>query len=515
MDALDELLQLDLVRPTDVPRRFRFRHPLVRRAVYETTAGGWRLGAHERCADALAARGATRRGARAPRRAVCARGRRRRRRGAARGRRGSGPARAGERGALVRRRAAPAAADRAGRRADRAARSRARARWPRPAISPRATRRCSRRSRLVPGDPRAARQGRARCAAVESLLGRHGGGRRAARGRLGDLPDQGSAEAVALMIELAVNSSGARGTTEMRDWAERAVSAARRLGDAAADRGRARPARARGGDDGRGRASRSERVARRRRSSTRCPTTSSPRHLDAAAWLAGAELYLDRYAEGDAHADPCARARRATGQGEHLLVLVADPRRPSGACAASWPRPPSCWTVGSRRRACSATRMRSSGASPAARALRCRWATSSSRSRPPGGRRSLPGRRRGFHSAEAAVELARALLETGQPGPALELLLDPAGGEELTLIAGSRRARCLELLTRCRLALDRPAEAERAAAPRQAWASAVQLPIMASVPRHRAEARRITRRWRCRCASPSPWAAPAGPCGRA
>jgi hypothetical protein len=57
MRAVDELLELDLDRSTDVPRRFRFRHPLVRRAVYEATAAGWRLGAYERCAEALAARG--------------------------------------------------------------------------------------------------------------------------------------------------------------------------------------------------------------------------------------------------------------------------------------------------------------------------------------------------------------------------------------------------------------------------------------------------------------------------
>ncbi|MBU2666195.1 AAA family ATPase [Actinoplanes bogorensis] len=49
-EALDVLLERDLVRPTEAPRRFRFRHPLLRKAVYEAAPRAWRLGAHERLA---------------------------------------------------------------------------------------------------------------------------------------------------------------------------------------------------------------------------------------------------------------------------------------------------------------------------------------------------------------------------------------------------------------------------------------------------------------------------------
>jgi DNA-binding CsgD family transcriptional regulator len=57
--ALDELMARDVVRPAATAAgRFRFRHPLVRHAVYDSTAPGWRLAAHARLADHLAQVGA-------------------------------------------------------------------------------------------------------------------------------------------------------------------------------------------------------------------------------------------------------------------------------------------------------------------------------------------------------------------------------------------------------------------------------------------------------------------------
>ena len=56
--TIDDGIARDLLRTTEVPWLFVFRHPIVRRAVYESAGEGWRVGAHARAAEALAARGA-------------------------------------------------------------------------------------------------------------------------------------------------------------------------------------------------------------------------------------------------------------------------------------------------------------------------------------------------------------------------------------------------------------------------------------------------------------------------
>jgi ATP/maltotriose-dependent transcriptional regulator MalT len=333
---------------------------------------------------------------------------------------------------------------------------------------------------LVPGKPSALNMTVATaCASVERFLGRyeHAHARLVRALRL--LPDQASVQRVELLIELTLNEFYRSRYEAMRDWAVPAASAAKETGDAALIAAAAvMPAFA---DAMTG----PTQTARSRRAQAAAlidelPDDELSLRPDAAGWLAIAEVYLDLYAEADAHASRAFRLARATGQGDPLHRL--------------YPVLPRVWYVCGKL--AEATELldgvieagRLLGSPPALAGnlfnrsvvalavgdLDIALATAQESAELT---RDLD---EGFVTAWAAARLADVLLATGQPGRAIELLLGRAGGEELTLIPGGWRAYCLELLTRCWLALGRPGKAGRAAALAEAMAAAVQLPLAAA-----------------------------------
>jgi DNA-binding CsgD family transcriptional regulator/tetratricopeptide (TPR) repeat protein len=476
MEAVDELLRLDLIRQTDVPRRFQFRHPLVRRAVYETSPGGWRLGAHERLAEALAARGA----------AVAARAHHversaalgdvgavavLREAGEATARLAPGSAARWFGGAL---RLLPQTAPAEVRIELLLARARALAAAGYFADSHQAVLEAV---AIAPGQPTALRIAvTTACAGVERFLGRYEQANARLVGALRVLPERASAESVELLIELTLNEFYRSRYAAMHEWAARAVSAADRVGDAtliAAAAIMSAFADAMTGP--------TDEAQSRRAQGAALVDALSDEELslrpDAAGWLAIAEVYLDFYAEADAHASRALRLTRETGGGDPLHRL--------------YPVLPRIWYV--RGKLAEAAELldgaieggRLLGSPPALAGnlfnrsvvalavgdLDIALATAEEAVELT---RDLDD---GFVTAWAAVRLAGVLLELGQPEQAVELLLDRSGGEELTLIPGGWRAYCLELLTRCWLGLDRPREAERAAALAEASAASMRLPL--------------------------------------
>ena len=321
-DAIDELLRRDLVRNTDVPRRFHFRHPLVRRVVYEAAPGGWRLGAHERCAQALAAHGAT---------------------AAARAHHVQRSARAGDLDAA-------ALLQEAGEEAARLAPASA-AHWfaealrllpstssPEDRIELLVARSAALTAAghftdshdallgalaIVPDDSPTLRARLARaCAGVESNLGQQQQAGERLASALDALSDKRSREAVALMLELVVNALWRTKHAAMHEAAERAVNAARWLGDApmtAAALAELALADSIMGAPDRAESNRSEAGAL----VDSLSDAELAHHVEAAAWLAGVELYLDRYADGEKHANRALAVARTTGRGDLFLLLAA------------------------------------------------------------------------------------------------------------------------------------------------------------------------------------------------
>ncbi|HET7426081.1 MAG TPA: AAA family ATPase [Gemmatimonadales bacterium] len=477
VDAVDELLVLDILRPTDVPRRFRFRHPLIRRAAYDASADGWRLGAHERCAEALETRGVP----------------------------AAGRAYHVERSARPGDAAAIAVLHEAGNTAFRLAPESA-ARWYGAALRllPRTAPSTDRvdlllarawalaaagrfnesheaaleAAAIVPDEPALATTVATACAGIERFVGQY----EHAHGRLvralGVAFESGSQQSAELLTELTLNEFYRSRYDAMQAWAVRAVTAASKMDDrvlAAAAHVAQTLASALVGAE-----SAPSHCARAATFVDQLTDRELSRRPDIAGWLAIAEVYLDMYAEADGHAARALELSRASGRGDPLHRL--------------YPVLPRIWYV---RGKLSAAAELLDGAIEGARLLgsppalagnlfnRCSVAlamgdldvAASSGEEAFELARDLD---QGFVSAWAAVRLASVRAEVGRPGDAVELLRTGAGGEELTLIPAGWRAYALELLTRCWLALDRRADAARAARLAEQTAAAVRLPLAAA-----------------------------------
>jgi ATP/maltotriose-dependent transcriptional regulator MalT len=459
---IDELVSRDLVRETEIPRRFQFRHPLVRHAVYSSCSPSVRASCHRRAAGELLRRGA-------PAAAVAGHVEQSARHG--------DPTaveilrRAGEETARL----APTSA----------------ARWFEAALrllppDHPADEHVSLLTQLASAQAAAGRfedahaaleegiellqaEGEPRvdlvvgCAAVEQLLGRHEESRARLRHAYEELADPRSSPGISLLIALSTSSLYLADYDGMLRWARLAVEAADAVDDAAL-------AAAALATQTMGAAFAGEialalelhPAAEAQVDALDDETVSS--RLDALSSLATAELYLDLYAESCSHGERGLALARATGQTQLVPLMT-----PILGCAL--------WMRGEMRRSAEVL----DESIEAARLADNAQGTSLSLFN-----RSLSAVMAG--DLETALELgaesvelastvdngvisafagaihAQALLEAGKADAALELLLASVGGEDVPLLAGTWRATYLELLVRCFLAVQRLERAERAAA---------------------------------------------------
>jgi DNA-binding NarL/FixJ family response regulator len=467
LDALDELMDRDLIRRTDLPRLFRFRHPIVRRAVYQSAKAGWRLAAHARAAAELSTRGV------APQ---------------ALAHHVESSATVGDEGAIaLLRNAGCAVAPRA---------PAAAARWFGSAL------------RLLPSGPdhagprleliamMAASLGAAGdleashvavgealallaeelteqrvgmvafCAALENLMGRYEDAGSRLRTALADLPNRESRAAAMLQVEVAANRYYLSDWPGTLDAALAALSVARGVGDeglvataaaiaafAASSLGRLDEVHPLVDDavaafDG-------------------LDDDALADQLDAAFWLGWTELFLERFDDATVHLGRGIRVSRATGRGQLVVAMqlghsyalgsqgrlaealeigeaAVEAARLSGvALSLSWALANYCWIVLAAGDLAAATRA---------------------------GEESVgltEGFDEGVLSAVAGWTLAGVLVEAGEPARCDELILERAGGRALPRLVPWSRCLCYEILTRAELAQGDVDAAER-------WASAAE-----------------------------------------
>ena len=450
-------------RGCDVPRRFAFRHPLVRRAVYESTRSGWRLTAHARAAAALADRDQP---------------------AAARAHHVEQSARDGDLEAVELLQSAgddvaahtPATAVRwfqaalrllpPGEEGDR--------RRPALLISlatslAAAGRYEETRATLVgiidalPGDavgPRVSLTGF--CAAIEHLLGRHEEAHARLLRTLESLPDRRSPDALTLMVELATDAFYRGRFDEMETWAAEALGAAHAEHDdahAAAASGLLALAFTLTG--------RIEDAVRQQREAAELVDSLADEELairpDAATQLAWAEIYLERYDEALAHARRGIAVSRSSGQGQYVTMMTIAEGMALGGSGRT--------TEGLGLLA---------GAVEAARLSDNRQLLSLALLNYAIGAWTIGDPEGGLRAAEESVELARSLddsvlaayaggslgiimAESERAAEVPELLHAAGGGPGLPLLPAPWRPTYLEALARGELAAGRLEEARRAA----------------------------------------------------
>jgi ATP/maltotriose-dependent transcriptional regulator MalT len=462
IEALDELLRRDLVRPTDVPRRFRFRHPLVRGAVYEAAPGGWLLSAHERSAAALAERGApvTTRASHVERSA----------------RHGDMEAiallrEAGE--ASIAR--APAVAARlfgaairllphGAEPAERVQLLEAKG-WAHTTSGDFHEGYAAMREglELHAGDSVSERVRRsAALAFLENLIGLHQEAHERLAAALDELPDQASPAAVALMTELGIDGFFRMDYTGMRDYSRRALEAARSLGDkmlmatpagvlafadvldGALDDAEKSIAAASALVDGMS----DDEIAECRRATNN---------------LACAEFFSDRYADATRHSERALAVAAARGQANFVPTLfwTALIRRGTGRLKDAGELQDTAvevarlsghaqglgWNLAGRALTAISVGDIEAALADAEEAVE-----------------AVKGQGTSFPWMWARFGLAAALLEAGDAARARDELLDAGGGAELALLPAGWRPEAFELLTRCMLATGNPEEAAAAAA---------------------------------------------------
>jgi DNA-binding CsgD family transcriptional regulator len=476
MDALDELLGLDLVRHTDVPRRFRFRHPLLRRAVYENTPGGWRIGAHERTAEALAGRGAS---------------------ATSRAHHVEHSARQGDGAAVATLREAGAAS------AQHAPASAAR--WlesalrllPDTATSEERVELLESRSEALAATGQLVESHAAleesialisdgagvvrirlisACARLEHVLGQHAKARARLESALADLPDSSSTAAATLMIELAIDGMYRMEYGEMPPWAERALETAKRLDEPALTAEALAVCAAAAALSGAAGDGKAYRDAAEELADALSDEELAPR-LDGLAHLALAELYLDHFEASGRHAERALAVGRATGQGDLFPTIF-----PLLGTAL--------WMQG---RAAEAGRVLDGAVEGArllgdvhglawnllhrAEAAFAEGEIDSALAHAEEGGEIARSLGESLLSLAAGLTLARPLLESGQAARAVDVLHAAAGGGKLERVPLSTRPRSLELMTRCLLAAGRAEEAEQAAGSAMACAEITNLPM--------------------------------------